>query len=217
MKMIFDFLSELKDNNNREWFEANKTQFTQAKELFETKLAQVIEGLIKIDPTINRPLPKDCVFRIYRDVRFSPNKLPYKTHFGAYIADGGRKSSRAGYYMHIEPGNSLIGGGIYMPAADVLKKIRAEIYFDAKGFKDLLNQKDFKEQFGNLYEDKLSRNPKDYDANFPDIELLKYKSYFMEKHLTDEQVLAPDYVSNILGSYQSMVKVNMFLNRAFNN
>jgi uncharacterized protein (TIGR02453 family) len=125
MKEILNFISDLKENNNREWFETNKKRYLAVKEKHEIFLDKVIEGIrSSVDPQLGELTGKDCVFRIYRDVRFSPNKEPYKNHIGAYIARGGRKSPRAGYYIHLDPGNCFAGGGIYMPAPDVLKKIR---------------------------------------------------------------------------------------------
>lgn len=215
MENILRFLSALNENNNREWFEINKTWYQKARAEYELILEKFINGLSEIDPLLGKPTVKECIFRIYRDVRFSPNKQPYKTHFGAYIAKGGRKSELPGYYLHIEPGNSLVGGGIYMPKPDVLKRIRTEIYFNAPEFRGLIESKDFKKHSINLYEDKISRPPKDFDATFPDIDLLKYKSYFVDKSLTDKDVLSKDFIQKCLSVCKGIVDVNHFLNRAF--
>lgn len=215
MENILRFLSALNDNNNRDWFEVNKAWYQEARAEYESTLEKFIAGLSEIDPLLGKPTVKECIFRIYRDVRFSPNKLPYKTHFGAYIAKGGRKSELPGYYLHIEPGNSLVGGGIYMPKPDVLKRIRTEIYFNAPEFKSLIESKDFKKHAISLYEDKISRPPKDFDATFPDIDLLKYKSYFVDKSLTDKEVLSKDFIQRCLSDCKGIVNVNHFLNRAF--
>lgn len=215
MENILRFLSALNDNNNRDWFEVNKAWYQEARAEYESTLEKFIAGLSEIDPLLGKPTVKECIFRIYRDVRFSPNKLPYKTHFGAYIAKGGRKSELPGYYLHIEPGNSLVGGGIYMPKPDVLKRIRTEIYFNAPEFKSLIESKDFKKHAISLYEDKISRPPKDFDATFPDIDLLKYKSYFVDKSLTDKEVLSKDFIQRCLSVCKGIVNVNHFLNRAF--
>ena len=129
MKEILKFLELLSGNNNREWFEANKPMYQSAKSLYETLITNTITGIGAFDSSIGHPLAKDCLFRIFRDVRFSKDKAPYKTNFGAFIASGGRKSPKSGYYIHIEPEKSFIGGGIYMPQPDVLKKLRQEVYF----------------------------------------------------------------------------------------
>ncbi|MBK6962357.1 MAG: DUF2461 domain-containing protein [Bacteroidales bacterium] len=216
MKEILDFLRELKDNNNREWFDLNRDRYQQVKAQFEDYLNLMIGELSRIDPTIGFPAAKDSVFRIFRDVRFSKDKLPYKTNFGAFIANGGRKSPQAGYYLHLEPGASMIGGGIYMPQPDVLKKLRQEIYFDAPGFKKVLEEKNFKRTYGMLSDfDKLKRPPKDYDAGFPDIDLLMYKSYAVMHQLPDEVVVSESFPKVIIDSCKAMVDFNRFLNRAF--
>lgn len=215
MKAILDFLLELKHNNDRDWFDKHKAEYLQVKRKHELLLQEVIEEISRFDPITGRPEPKDCVFRIYRDIRFSKDKLPYKTHIGAFIAREGRKSPRPGYYLHLEPGNSMIGGGIYMPQPEVLKRIRNELYFDVKGFKSILEDKLFSKLFINLYEDKLTRNPKDFDPDFADIELLRYKSYFVERYLSDEEVLSNDFVSIIVETCKAILPLQIFLNRAF--
>lgn len=214
MHNTLKFLESLKDNNNREWFEANKAWYQDARADYEKVLEDFITGLNEIDPLLGKPSVKDCIFRIYRDVRFSPNKQPYKTHFGAYIAKGGRKSEKPGYYLHVEPGNSLVGGGIYMPKPEVLKRIRTEIYFDAPTFRNLV-ESNLKKHSVTLYEDKISRPPKDFDATFPDIDLLKYKSYFVDKPLSDDEVVSKDFIPKCLAVCKGIVGINHFLNRAF--
>lgn len=215
MKNILDFLKELKENNNREWFEANKGRYLEVKKTHEEMLDKVIDGISTFDPVTGRPATKDCLFRIYRDVRFSPNKEPYKTHIGAFISRGGRKSERPGYYIHLEPGNCFMGGGVYMPQPENLKKIRNEIYFNAGSFKKIFEEKSFKQHFKELYDDKLSRPPKDFDPAFADIDLLKYKSYFVEEAYTDEEVLGADYVKKVVEACKALVPLNVFLNKAF--
>lgn len=215
MKTILDFLAVLKQNNNREWFDQHKKHYLEVKSKHELLLGKVIEEISHFDPITGKPEPKDCVFRIYRDIRFSSDKLPYKAHMGAFIARGGRKSVRPGYYLHLEPGNSMIGGGIYMPQPDVLKKIRNEIYFDSLTFRKILEEKSFNNLFGTLYEDKLLRNPKDFDADFADIDLLRYKSYFVERYFTDEQVLSDNFIPLVVDSCKAMIPFHLFLNQAF--
>lgn len=215
MKEILDFITELKENNNREWFDANKQRYLSVKAQHENFIDKVIEGIRSIDPQIGKLEAKDCVFRIYRDVRFSPNKEPYKNHIGAYISRGGRKSPRAGYYIHLDPGASFAGGGIYMPSPDVLKKIRNEIYFNTDEFKSILESKEFKKNFTGLYEDKLSRPPKDFDASHPGIEYLKYKSFFVEKAFSDNDVMSATFVRKLTDSFRVLQPMNDFLNKVF--
>lgn len=216
MKRIFEFLTELKENNDREWFEANKSRYLELKAEYESVLQEIIDGIRTFDKTIGAVEPKDCVFRIYRDVRFSTDKSPYKTHFGAYIAAGGRKSERPGYYVHIEPGNSLIGGGSYMPKAEILKAIRQEIYFNSGEFEKIINSAALQEKFSGLYEDKLTRFPKEYLNESNASEYLKYKSFFVEKYLSDKEVLNKEkYISTVISSFKAMLPLKNFLNRVF--
>lgn len=216
MKQILEFLNDLKLNNNREWFDQNRSRYQGAKTAFEKYVDNLIADVSGIDPTIGLPAAKDSVFRIFRDVRFSADKLPYKTNFGAFIANGGRKSPRAGYYIHIESGSSMIGGGIYMPQPEVLKKLRQEIYFNSPEFKKILEEKNFRQSFPKLETfDKLKRPPKDFDAGFADIDLLMYRSYAVMHPLPDETVLSDHFSSDVLEACRAMVDFNRFLNRAF--
>ncbi|MBK6346223.1 MAG: DUF2461 domain-containing protein [Bacteroidales bacterium] len=216
MKQLFEFLGDLRLNNNREWFDQNRTRYQTVKTAFEVYIDTLIAELSRIDPTIGLPVARDTIFRIFRDVRFSADKLPYKTNFGAFIANGGRKSPRAGYYIHLEPGSSMIGGGIYMPQPDVLKKLRQEIYFNSGAFKDLLEEKNFRKYFGKLETfDKLKRPPKDFDAGFADIDLLMYRSYAVMHHVADETVFSDNFTPTVSEVCGAMVDFNRFLNRIF--
>ncbi len=215
MQQLLIFLKELSENNNRDWFEANRQRYLALKEQYERWLEGVIDGIAKFDAVTGRPAVKDCVFRIYRDVRFSKDKQPYKTHIGAFIAAGGRKSEKAGFYVHIEPSNSLMGGGIYMPPPENLKKIRNEIYFNGNDFKKILNDPGFRKVFPGLYDDKISRAPREYDPTVADTELLKYKSYFVERSFTDREVTAAGFAAKVVESCRIILPMNNFLNRAF--
>jgi uncharacterized protein (TIGR02453 family) len=218
MKDILEFLSDLKNNNNREWFDENRDRYQSAKVKFEDYVNLIIGEISLFDPQIGQPAAKDTIFRVFRDVRFSKDKLPYKSNFGAFIANGGRKSPRAGYYFHLEPGASMIGGGIYMPQPEVLKKIRQEIYFNAADFKKLLEEDKFKRVFGGLGDyDRLKRPPKDFDASFPDIQLLMYKSYVVMHKLDDEAILKDGFSKGITDACRTMTDFNHFLNRAFDS
>ena len=141
------FLGELRKNNNREWFQANRKWYEQCRSEFEFFVTLLINEIGKFDRSIGALKASDCLFRIYRDIRFSPDKTPYKTNFGAYIAKGGRKSEFAGYYFHIEPGNCMLAGGIYMPSKEILKAIREEIYHNTEDFLAIIHNKDFQKVF----------------------------------------------------------------------
>ena len=215
-KDILQFLGELKQNNTREWFAQNKQKYEKANKSLLTLVEQLIPVVQRIDASIGVLAPKDCVFRIYRDTRFSPDKTPYKTNMGAYFARGGRKSIYAGYYMHLEPGSSLLAGGIWMPEPEALKRIRQEIYYNSAEFKSLLAAKSFKDYFGALSEEgKLKNPPRDFPADFPDIDLLKNKNFTMFHALDDATVCSEDFPLLFTKVFEAMKPVNDFLNKAF--
>jgi uncharacterized protein (TIGR02453 family) len=158
--------------------------------------------------------PKDCIFRIFRDIRFTKDKTPYKSNFGAYIARGGRKSPLAGYYIHFEPGASMLAGGVYLPPPDVLKAIRSEIYNNVEEFKSILNDPKFRRHFTAIEAPRLSRPPKGFPADFPDISLLQYQYYSVGKGESDAAVVKPEYIKEVIDVFRTMVPFNRFLNEA---
>lgn len=215
VKEILLFLEDLRANNNREWFAENKTRYEQANKLMISLTEEAITIARAVDPTIGPLAPKECVFRIYKDIRFSHDKTPYKTNMGAYIARGGRKSIYGGYYLHLEPGASMLAGGIYMPDPDTLKRIRQEVYFNSPEFKGLLSDKTFVKYFGELSDEgKLKKAPRDYPADFPDAELLKYRHYTMMHSVSDDVVCSARYPALIKSVFEAMKPINDFLNRA---
>lgn len=218
MKEVINFLKLLESNNDRDWFNANRPDYEHAREQFELNLTTLIAGISSFDTSIGLLTAKECMFRIYRDVRFSKNKLPYKTNMGASIKSGGRKSGHAGYYLHIEPGKSFVGGGIYMPEPETLKKIRQEIYFNAEEFKKIINHADFKRAFGELSnEDMPKRPPKDFPPDFAEISLLKYKSYVVGHSLTNIEVASEDFPVMSIEICKAMKPFIDFLNRAIDS
>jgi uncharacterized protein (TIGR02453 family) len=210
---ILSFLSSLKENNNREWFNEHKPEYKDAKAAFDEFINKLIPGLREFDSSIDMITAKDCTFRIYRDVRFSKDKSPYKTNLGGYIARGGRKSNFAGYYVHVEPGQSFLAGGMYMPPPDVLKKIREEIFHNVDEFKQIINDQGFKKTFGEFMDDnKLKNPPKGYDKEWPDIDLLKYKSYAVMHRVEDEKLGSPGYLDYALGVFKELYPLNRYFN-----
>jgi uncharacterized protein (TIGR02453 family) len=210
------FLKDLKKNNNKPWFEKNKQVYLDAKEDIELFVEQVIEGFGKIDADINPLHPKDCTYRIYRDVRFSSDKTPYKTNMGAYLNKGGKKSPTAGYYMHVEPGRSMAGGGLWMPMAPELNKVRQEIDYNYAEWSKIIGDRKFKKVFpdGLDQEEKLSRPPKGYDDENPAIEFLRLKSFIVTRTFTDAEVQAKSFLKEILKTFEAMDGFVHFLNRA---
>lgn len=211
----FDFLKKLKKNNTKEWFDANRDSYQLAKENVQAIVKEFIDGITLFDKTIQGLEPKQCMFRINRDIRFSKNKSPYKTNFGASINQGGKKSMIPGYYIHIEPGNSFLAGGSWMPPAPQLAAIRQEIDYNAEEFKRIISAKEFKNLFGNMSdEDKLKTAPKGYPKDHPEIELLKFKSYIVVHELSDEQLLGSNFMKHSLKVFKAMYPFHIFLRRA---
>jgi uncharacterized protein (TIGR02453 family) len=217
MIQVIQFLQELSENNNREWFQNNKKRYDESREkvLFLTEV--VINEIRKFDPEIPLLEPKDCLFRIFRDVRFSNDKRPYKTNFGSFIAKGGRKSMHAGYYFHIEPSGSFVGGGIYMPAAEPLKAIREYIAENGEEFLSIINNKDFKTVYPEMMDDKLKTAPKGFSPDHEFINLLRYKSFAFSSQLNKSQILADNYIELLVYSFKILQPVNRFLNDALEN
>lgn len=214
MQDVLNFLSELRENNNKEWFDQNREwyQACRDKVVFLTEL--ILHEASRFDDEIGTQDPKSCIFRIYRDVRFSNDKTPYKTHIGSYIAKGGRKSINAGYYLHIEPGGSFVGGGIWSPPADALKAVRTEIFDHSEEFSKLIYADAFKKVYPSMYEDKLKSPPKGFPKDFPGIDLLKYKSYAFNSPISDSEVKSDFFVEKIITAMKHIYPVNRFLNGA---
>lgn len=214
MKTVLSFLNDLKKKNTKEWFNENRKRYEESKEkmLFFTEL--MIQEIAKFDDEISLINPKDCLFRIFRDVRFSNDKTPYKTNMGSFITRDGRKSHRAGYYIHIEPGNSFIGGGVWCPLAEPLKAIRSEIYDNADGFKEVINDKNFKKHFDSIHGEQLKTAPKGFPKDFKDIELLRYKSYAFGQEFDDKTVKSDDFVAKAVKAFKELYKANRYMNAA---
>lgn len=214
MKAIFDFLRELRENNDREWFNAHKPEYLELKERFEKWVGELIERTADFDKEVRGLAVKDCVYRIYRDTRFSPDKTPYKTHFGAYIASpGGRNSNRAGYYVHLEPDGSLLGGGLYCPDPALLKRLRQDIYDNIEEFTSILQEKAFAKEFTGIDStDKLKRVPAPFPPDFPQGDLLKYKHYDVVTYKPETFFEGTEAISRITEVFKKMYKFNRFLN-----
>ena len=213
--LIIPFLKELENNNNREWFKANKGWYDEAKLEMESLINTLIPGIAKFDPSVRFVTAKETMFRIFRDVRFSKDKSPYKTNFGAWIAKSGRKSCGPGYYVHLQSGESFLAAGVYMPDPDSLKKIRQEILYNIDEFKKILSDKRLAKFINGLDEmDKLKRPPKDFPAEFPDIDILKNKHFTVSAYISDKQVQDPAFADNALMVFQATKSFNGFLGRA---
>ena len=214
MKTILSFLSDLQKNNNKEWFNDNRKRYEESKEkmLFFTEL--MIQEISKFDDEIKYISPKDCLFRIFRDVRFSKDKQPYKTNIGSFITRDGRKGHRAGYYIHLEPGASFIGGGVWCPMPEPLKAIRSEVYDNAEGLKEIIQDKSFNRYYPAIMGEQLKTAPKGFPRDFEDIALLRHKSYAFGHELTDKIVKSDDFVATVVDAFHELHKANRFFNVA---
>ena len=214
---ILGFLNQLKENNNRDWFKANNKYYEEARSEFKSIVENLIPALAVSNPLLANLEAKDTIFRIYRDVRFSKDKSPYKIGMGAIIAPSGRKSLYAGHYLHIEPGNSFLAGGSYSPPTERLKNIRWEIYYNCEEFKSIINSVDFKKLFSEIEGSKLVRPPVGFPKDFEDIELLKYKDYTVFHKIDDKAVESSDFLLNSVDIFNKMNPFNEFLNRALSS
>lgn len=212
------FLTKLKKNNSREWFNEHRADYETAKENFIELVNQILSQAGKFDQDIAVLTYKDCIFRINRDVRFSKNKDPYKNNMAAYFVKGGKKSWLAGYYFHCEPGGkSFIGGGLYGGEPDQIKKVRQEIDYNWEAFKGILNNKIFKKTFGDLSREEgmsLIREPKGYEKDNPAIDYIKLKNFIVSVPVTDEELTDQKLVKKIITCFATMQPLLHFLNRA---
>ena len=216
MNDILTFLKELSENNNREWFEKNKSLYENVKSLQAILIADILKKIIGVEPEFDRLKPSDCTFRIYRDIRFSNDKTPYKNHIGIYLERDGKKTTRAGYYLHLEPGGkSMVAGGLWMPSADALKKVRQEIDYNGEKLLKILSAPGFKACYGALSQESiLKKMPKGYAADHPNMDLLKLKSYTAHHIIGDKKVCNEgfaDYVVDVFGKLKPLIH---FLNDA---
>jgi uncharacterized protein (TIGR02453 family) len=208
------FLSELNKNNNRDWFKTNEVLYREAKGNFESFIGEIINEIVRFDPIMKGIDVKNCVFRINRDIRFSNDKSPYKTNFGAFIVRGGKKNGDkfAGYYIHVEPAKSFIAGGAYVPPSPWLNSIREKIDQEPENFRKILRNKVFIKYFGDVSGEKLKNPPRGYSSDNPNIEYLKLKSFLAMNEVTDKILLSPDYQSHVIAVLKAMKPLNDFLN-----
>jgi uncharacterized protein (TIGR02453 family) len=209
------FLKNLKKNNTKEWFDANRKVYDTAKEDFIQLTQSIINQFGAIDESIAHLQPKDCIFRINRDIRFSKDKSPYKTNMGMHMASGGKKSVHAGYYFHCEPGKSFVGGGLWMPMPEELKKLRQEIDYNWADFKKIISTKKFKDTYKDLEKNSeisLSRPPKGYEDTNPAIEYIKLKCFVATAPLGDTEIASKTLEKTIIKSFETLKPLIDFIN-----
>ncbi len=209
------FIQDLKKNNNRPWFDANRKKYEAAKADFISFIDTLITAVTKFDPAVSSLKAKDCIFRINRDIRFSKDKSPYKTNMGAYINPGGKKINTPGYYFHCEPGQSFAAGGLYIPEPTVLVKVRQEIDYNFDEWKKIVNDKVFKKYFTKVDGiEVLRRPPKGYSDDNPAIEFLKMKSYIVSRPLTDTQLTDKNLAKEVAKTFEAIKPMIDFLNNS---
>ncbi len=214
------FLKDLKKNNNKPWFESHRAQYETAKNDMETFVQMLIGKHGKKDESIQSLKAKECMFRINRDVRFSKDKSPYKTNFGASINRGGKKSIYAGYYFHCEPGQAFVGGGIWMPMPPELKKVRQEIDYCLDEFKKITGSKKFKSFYGDLDrspEYSLSKVPQGFEKDNPAGEYLKLKSFIALHNISDKELTSKSLIKIAADAFETLQPLVAFINRALDN
>lgn len=212
-KEIFQFLRELRENNNREWFQANKKRYDTLHAAFIASVEQLIHRIAAFDPEIAGLDARRCIYRIYRDLRFSPDKTPYKIHFGAYMTGfGGRTSPYGGYYIHLEPDSPLLAGGVWCPTSPMLKKLRRDIYDNMDEFLKIVENKTFKKTFGELEGDMLTRMPQGFPADCSYGEILKHKQFVVSSIKTESFFCSDDWMEKTVEDFRLLQPFNRFLN-----
>lgn len=216
-KETMAFLQELYHNNSVEWMNREAAAFEQAKEDFTSTITDILTMLQRFDHHLFGLTPEDCIFPQERDLSLSKFTEPFKTHFGAYVAMGGRKSDFAGYYIQVQPGNSFLGAGMYAPTAPVLRKIRQDIDRHPSVLRDILQRQDLRETFSEIVDDKIEKYPYGFPRDHQNILLLKQERFFGIHNLDDKQVTEPDFVEYCSNCFQTIFPLNQYLNEVFIN
>lgn len=217
MQRIYQFLSQIEQHNNREWFHAHQPEYKAARALFEDVTQQLILRLAAFDSSVAYQTPKTSIYRFARDTRFSEDKSPYKRHFGAFVCSHGRKSYRGGYYLHLQPGNTLIAGGSWCPPPPMLKHIRQRIVDEIDDFRAIVESPEFKANYPVVGEEFLKTMPKGFDKDFPFPEYLRPRLYTVCQPLDDDFMLRPDWLDQLEAKFRVMAPFNRFLNDVFDD
>ncbi len=215
MESILSFLRSLALNNNREWFKDNKKDYQESLESFRRFAAELLTGMAQFDPSLGDLVAKDAIFRIYKDVRFSKDKSPYKTHFGCWMTKGGRKSTDAGYYFHLEPDKSFMAAGVYMPPKEQLNLIRQEIVFNPEAYLNIINNPLISKGYERSgTEDMLKKGPVGFSKDFEHLEEIKYKHFIFSKYYKDAEILKKGFPQKVITDYQGLFPLVSYLNHS---
>ena len=216
-KDTLQFLDDLKANNNRDWFLDNKKRYEAFKKDYQLLVADLLDAMKPLDPSLEMLEVKNCTFRINRDIRFSKDKTPYKSHLGIWLSSGAKGLNRSGYYIHLENGSSFIAGGLYCPEANDLKKMRKEIAYFHEDLEAILNEKEFKKEFNDFDRDEkntLKNPPRGYEKEHPAIDLLKLKSFESSQKINFSTAGTKDFVTTVSEKLILLKPLNDFINRA---
>ncbi len=213
-KEIIIFLQELSENNNKDWFDENRKRYTELRNYFIDFTEKMIQEITKFDASVHFVEPRKSIFRINRDIRFAKDKSPYKNNFGAFIVSGGKKSGNAGYYLHIQPDNSFIAGGVYNPSSLSLDKIRWSIFENIDEFLGIIKSSDFVKNFGKIEGRKLKNPPRGFDKTFEYIDLLKYKDYTVVKNIKNPILYEDNFLKKVTADFSKIHNLNLFINNA---
>ena len=215
MKSIILFLEALAKNNNRDWFNTNKKVYQESLESFRNFAADMLAGIVQFDPSLGDIEAKDTIFRIYKDVRFSKDKSPYKTHFGCWMAKGGRKSTDAGYYFHFEPGNTFMAAGVWMPPKEQLDLIRQDIVFNPSEYLKVMNDPEIAKKYERGgKEDRLKKGPVGFPKDFEYIEEIKYKHFIHSRNYSEAEVVKDGFSHVVVEDFRGLYPLVGYLNHA---
>ena len=214
---ILDFLKQLAVNNNREWFQAHKDTYLSVQKDFEDLLALVIARISLFDDSVAHVQPRDCTYRIYRDVRFSADKSPYKTHIGGYINARGKKSNHCGYYIHLEPGNCMLAGGSWCMPPAMLKAVRQSVFDNIDEYRSIVEDPEFRKYFPVVGEEHLKTVPKGFPKDFPYAAYLKCKDYTVSYRIPDSFYDNPDFMDEIANIFCQLKRFADFTNETIDD
>ena len=210
------FLKNLDENNNREWFQIHRNDYDQAKASFENLSRIILTNISQFQNDLHTTKVKDCIFRINRDIRFSKDKSPYKKFFSAGFGPGGRHSGKIDYYLQLQPNNeTFIGGGMWSPTSAQLAAFRQEIDYNPAIINGIIYNDNFRRYYDKISGEKVKLMPKGYTADHPDIELLKYKELFFYHKYTDEEVLDKDFAIKVTEGCYLLKPYIDYLNHLF--
>ncbi|MDR1407260.1 MAG: DUF2461 domain-containing protein [Tannerella sp.] len=214
---LFQFLRELRDSNHREWFRDNKKRYDELRVQFVDCVQQLIDRIALFDPEIAGLDPKNCIYRIYRDIRFSNDKTPYKNHFGAYMTGyGGRTSPYAGYYVHLEPDGAFLSGGVWCPPPPLLKKLRQDIYDNMDEFVKIIENRTFRQTYPALEGEMLKRVPPGYPSGGPYDDILRHKDFVVSSSKPESFFCTAGWIERAAEDFKTLQPFNHFLNYTVN-